>query len=253
MADPASVFLQVMAREQLDVGLALAQARQLDRDAVEAMEEIRAEGPLVNGALQRHVGGADESRIEVRRLPDPAAERDEVLFLEQRQQLRLRRQRQRADLVQEQRSAIGKRHAAALLFSGSRERAVFVPEQLALGQLLGIVAQSIATNGACARFEMRCRASAITALPVPVSPRSRTGISVGPKLSTSRQTRRLAALWPDRFSSSSPQSLRCVATSIFANARTCASSCPTVTLAIACRAGRTPCMTMGRIARRMAG
>src|SRR5437868_2568635 len=65
-----------------------------------------------------------------------AAERQEVVLLEHRQQLRLRGERQRADLVEEQRAVVGKRNPSPLFLAGAGECAVFVTEQLGLDKLL---------------------------------------------------------------------------------------------------------------------
>src|SRR4051812_50155949 len=105
-----------MSRENLDVVLALAQRWEIDDHSVQAMEEIGAEGAGLDRLVQRHVGGADEADVEMRRLKRARAKRQEVLLLDQRQQLRLRADGERADLVEEQRTAVGDGDATALLF-----------------------------------------------------------------------------------------------------------------------------------------
>jgi hypothetical protein len=66
-----------------------------------------------------------------------AADRHELALLEHAQQPGLRLQRHVADLVQEQRAALGLLEAADPPRRGAGERALLVPEQLALDELRG--------------------------------------------------------------------------------------------------------------------
>src|SRR6185312_16024840 len=61
----------------------------------------------------------------------------EPALLEHAQELGLKAERQLADLVEEQRAAVGHLEPAGLLFGRAGERALLVTEQLALDQRLG--------------------------------------------------------------------------------------------------------------------
>ena len=65
------------------------------------------------------------------------ADRAQRACLEHAQQLRLQRERHLADLVEQQRAAIGRGEQAGVIVGRAGERALDVAEQLALEQLLG--------------------------------------------------------------------------------------------------------------------
>ena len=65
-----------------------------------------------------------------------AADRLDLALLQRAQQLDLRRQRQLADLVEEQRAAVGLDELAGVLFGGAGEGALLVAEQNRLDQVL---------------------------------------------------------------------------------------------------------------------
>ena len=65
------------------------------------------------------------------------AERLELALLQHAQQLGLQRRRDLADLVEEDRAAVGQREAALLVGRRAGERALVVAEQLGLEQRLG--------------------------------------------------------------------------------------------------------------------
>src|SRR5262249_22572881 len=75
------------------------------------------------------VGGGDQPHVDAMRLR--AAEALELLFLEHAQQFRLQRERNIADLVEEQRAPVGHFEAANLLRDGAGKRAFLMAEQLA--------------------------------------------------------------------------------------------------------------------------
>ena len=66
-----------------------------------------------------------------------AAEPAEAALLQHAQQLDLRRRRHLADLVEEQRAAVGQLEAALPAIGGAGEGALLVAEDLALEQRLG--------------------------------------------------------------------------------------------------------------------
>ena len=105
---------------------------QVHGDGVEPIEEILAERVGGDHRPQIAVGGGDDARVHPphRRRADAA----EGPLLQERQQLRLRRQPEIADLVEEQRPAVGDLDQAQLALAGVGEGAALVAEQLALDQ-----------------------------------------------------------------------------------------------------------------------
>ena len=104
------------------------------------------------------------------------ADRIDLAVLQRAQQLDLRLERQLADLVEEQRAAVGLLELADALVDGAGEGALLVAEQDALDQVLG--------DGAAVDDHERLRrrslspwmARAISSLPTPLSPSIRTGM-----------------------------------------------------------------------------
>ncbi len=80
------------------------------------------------------MGGGDDAHVH---LLDPRrSQRLHLAFLEDAQQLGLHRQRQLADLVEQQRAAVGLGEVAGVGAGGAGEGAAGVAEQLRLGQLV---------------------------------------------------------------------------------------------------------------------
>ena len=97
------------------------------------MEQILAELALGHAIFQVLVRGRDDAHVHLdRRL---AADAIELAFGQHAQQARLQRQAHVADLVEEQRAAIGLLEAAAAQRIGAGERALLVAEQFGLEQL----------------------------------------------------------------------------------------------------------------------
>src|SRR5437667_1954650 len=125
-------------REPLDEGAhqgrnvlgPLAERRGMDREHVQPVVEIVPEPLLFHHPKEVAVRRGDEADVDLDRLrtPDPL----ELLLLQDAQQLRLKLERDLADLVEEQRAAVGHLEAADLLGDGAGEGAPLVPEELAL-------------------------------------------------------------------------------------------------------------------------
>ena len=115
-----------------DVVRALAQRRQRDREHVQSVIEVLAELPARHHLGQVAVGGRHHPHVDADRLV--AAHPFELTLLQHTQQLHLCLQGQLADLVQEQRAAVGQLEAALVLANRARERALLVPEQLAFDE-----------------------------------------------------------------------------------------------------------------------
>ena len=92
----------------------VAQRRQLDADHVQAVVEVLAEAARrVTRSVEILVRRGDHAHVDAdRRL---AADAVELAFREHAQQPRLQRERHVADLVEEQRAAVGLLEAAAPL------------------------------------------------------------------------------------------------------------------------------------------
>ncbi len=109
---PRTVLVEagaVAADEEVDehrqVFDALAQRRQAHRNHVDAVEEVLAERAFLDGALEVDVGGGHQAE---RRAHGPrAADPLDLAFLDGAQQLGLQVRLEVADLVEEQRAAVG--------------------------------------------------------------------------------------------------------------------------------------------------
>ena len=105
----------------------------MNRDNVEAVKEIFAEGALFDGALQRFVGGGKDAHVN-RDVP-LAAEAGKFAVLQYVQELRLQRGMHLADLIEEDGAVIGLLELAELLAVGAGERTRLVAEELTFEKL----------------------------------------------------------------------------------------------------------------------
>ena len=133
-----AVALDVLAHEsvqqRLDVLGPLAQRRHADGHDVQSIEQVFAETPRLGFAGQVAVGRRHQPRVDVFR---PPAHRLDLARLQRAQQLGLDGQRQLADLVDEQRAAVGLVEVARLGRLRAGEGAFDVTEELGLGELGG--------------------------------------------------------------------------------------------------------------------
>ena len=107
--------------------------RQAQRHDVEAEEQVFAERALLNGVAQILVGGGDDADVGLDRRA--AADGRVFALLQHPEQARLRLHRHVADLVEEQRAALGLLEAARRARVGAGEGALLMAEQLALDQV----------------------------------------------------------------------------------------------------------------------
>ena len=121
--------------EQRDVLAAVAQSGDLDRDDVEAIEEILAERARARAFAEIAVGRGEDAHVDLALLV--RADRADDAALEHVQELRLERGRHLAHLVEEQRAAVGLGEEAARALVAPGERALHVAEELALQERLG--------------------------------------------------------------------------------------------------------------------
>ena len=131
---PAQVLLSPLDEgpgDQRDVLPPLAQGRDLDREDAQAVVEVAPEAPLRHRALEvagwwRPRGARPPCAARV------APRRCDLAVLQHAQQLRLQLQREVADLVEEERPAVGQLEAAGVRGDRAGEGALLVAEELAL-------------------------------------------------------------------------------------------------------------------------
>src|SRR5688572_28577038 len=119
------MLVQEMLDQEGNVGMTLAQRRQLDSDDVEPVVEVLPEVPGVDLTRKVLIGRGDDSGIDF----DAARPADalELPLLEHAQELFLRRERHLADFVQKDRPLIGELEAAFALSDRARKRTLLVP------------------------------------------------------------------------------------------------------------------------------
>ncbi len=121
-----------MLGEQRDVVAAFAQRRQVQAHDIEAVQQVGAEFAAFGFRVEVLVGRGDHAHVDADQLA--AADAVELAVGEHAQQARLQRQRHVADLVEEQRAAIGLLEAAGVAARGAGERAGLVAEQFRFEQ-----------------------------------------------------------------------------------------------------------------------
>src|SRR6266851_3754218 len=131
---PRRGHLEEVVGEHGQVAEPVAQRRQLQRDDMQSIEEVLAELAPHHRLAQVLVGGGDDAQVDFLR-PRPA-HRHEGAFLKDAQQLHLHGRRHVGHLVEEERPAVGHLEEAGLVARRAGERALDVPEELALQQLV---------------------------------------------------------------------------------------------------------------------
>ncbi len=133
LAQFAGCFSEEVAHEQRDVLAPFAQRRHGDREDVEPVEKVRPELAGSRAAAEVAVRCRDQPHVGAQRAR--AANTLELLLLEHAQELRLRLERELADLVEEDAAAVGELEPPAPLLGRAGEGALLVAEELALDQL----------------------------------------------------------------------------------------------------------------------
>ena len=140
-----AVAREEVPRERQDVLAPLAQRRELDRDDVQAEVEVLAEAARGHLVAEDAVRRGDDAHVDRARLASAHAEH--LALLEDAQELRLDVRAHLADLVEEERAAVGALEAAGPRRDGAGEGALLVAEELALEHALGEGLQLTATKG----------------------------------------------------------------------------------------------------------
>ncbi len=131
----AAGSIQIVARQEQDVGPALAKRRQLHGHDREAMVEVLAKSSGANRGGQILARRREHPRVG--RLGARAAEAPDRTILERLEQLDLQRVRHQPDLVEEDRAAMSDLKKTGLGLLGVGERAALEPEELGLEQRVG--------------------------------------------------------------------------------------------------------------------
>ena len=183
-----------MLDQQRDVVAALAQRRQRDLRDVQAEEEIPPELPLLDHAREIAVRGGHDADVDLARAL--AADPPQLALLQDAQQLALHAGRHLADLVEEQRAAVGDLEQAARVALGAGEGAAHVAEQRRFEQRLGDGGAVLADERASRRGPFEWMARATSSLPVPLSPWITTGSVVSVMRSSSRNRSSMRGVRP---------------------------------------------------------
>ena len=110
-----------------------AQRRHFDANDVQAVQQVFAEQVFLDARLEILVRRGDDAHVDLDR--QLAADAIELAFRQHAQQARLQLRRHVADLVEEQRAAVGLLEASAAQFGRAGERALLVAEQFRLEQI----------------------------------------------------------------------------------------------------------------------
>ena len=127
------VDLEEVSGEQGNVFAAGAERGKLEEDDVEAVEEILAELALADGFAQVDVSGGDDTDVDLDL--GGSAEVHEAAILKDAQDLGLHVHRHGADLVEEERAAVGDFEEALLRGDGGGEGAFDVAEECGFEEL----------------------------------------------------------------------------------------------------------------------
>ena len=145
----------------------------IDDDA-EAVEQVLAEPLLGHLLLEIDVGGRDHPDVDLGRAA--GADRPQLAFLEHAQQLHLQRRRGLADLVEEDRPAVGLLEEPLGVAHRAGERPARRGRTAPTRAGVSVIApQLTGTNGRLARRPCAWTALATSSLPVPLSPTISTG------------------------------------------------------------------------------
>ena len=124
-----------VAGQGRDVFAAVRQARDVDADDVQAVEQVFAELARLHQGFEVLVGGGDDAHVDLDRCVP--ADTVELAVGQHTQQAGLRIGRHVTDFIQKQGAAVGLLKAPAAQVGCAGKRAFFVAEQLGLHQVFG--------------------------------------------------------------------------------------------------------------------
>jgi hypothetical protein len=130
----AAQHVEEETSEHLDVTVALAQRRQLDREHAESVVEVGTEVTIHHARGQVAVGSSDDAALNLDFAQ--AADPPDFSLFEHAQQFRLQARWQITDFIEENSALSGELEQAALLRVRACERALLVTEQLGFQQML---------------------------------------------------------------------------------------------------------------------
>jgi len=170
-------LVQEMTGENRNVGGAVAQRRDEERNDVEAIEKILAETAVQNFLFEIFVGGGNDANIDADGLI--GADRLEALLFEDAKNFGLGAKTHIADFIEEKCAAVGLGEFADFIVAGAGEAALDVAEEFGFDELFGMAAQLTSTKGPLLRKLAACSERATSSLPVPLSPKISTRPLVG--------------------------------------------------------------------------
>ena len=135
LAVVAAKLFEEAADQERDVFLALAQRRKMERNYVEAMEEIFAEAAFAHELGEIFVGGGEDADVYFYGVG--ATEAHEFAFLDDAEELGLGFRADRGDFVEENRALIGDFEEAFFGSDRAGECAFHVAEELRFEQVHG--------------------------------------------------------------------------------------------------------------------
>ncbi|MNQ67409.1 hypothetical protein D3C85_819310 [compost metagenome] len=135
IAQPLAVLLNEMPCQRKNVARPLAQRGQRQMHHVQPVEQVFAEMAGGHCVLQPHVGRGHHAHVDRHALA--RAQAHHFSLLQHAQQLHLDRQWQVADLIEEERAAVGCLEPSSLGRERAGKGAFLMAEELALDQALG--------------------------------------------------------------------------------------------------------------------
>ena len=131
----AGEALQEMVRQQLHIPRAFAKRRHLDREDIQAVVKILAEIAFLDGLQEIAVRRRQHAHIDFDRLVAPHPFK--LPLLEDAEQLGLQGERDFADLIKQDRPAVGQLETPIALVGRAGEGSLLMTEKLALDECLG--------------------------------------------------------------------------------------------------------------------
>ena len=124
----------VAIEQERDLFQPITERREVKLAATEALIQIAAQPPRVDGGAEIGVRGGDDGHVHARPLARIGAERAHPSVFDDLKELRLDLEREICELVEEEDAGVGCHEGAALVAIGARARAAHGTEELAVGE-----------------------------------------------------------------------------------------------------------------------